>query len=131
MSKVITSPVKKWPGTVTISDPLSLPQAVKFQQAIRDAAALMRKALVDAGIDVSLEKAKDKDFDKVALSTLQVNEVYGEAILDCVEEWNLEGPEFPQNHLPGTPGVSAGKLSSWLIKEITALFKEDEEVPNE
>ena len=131
MSKVITSPVKKWSGTVTISDPLSLPQAVKFQQAIRDAAALMRKALVEAGIDVKLEKAKKTDFDKVRLSTLQVNEVYGEAILDCVEEWNLEGIENPPEYLPGTPGISAGKLSSWLIKEITALFKEDEEVPNE
>ncbi len=35
MSKVITSPVQRWAGTVTIADPLTLPQAAVIEDAIR------------------------------------------------------------------------------------------------
>ena len=40
MSKVITSPIEKWSGSVTIADPLTIPQA----QAIEAAAADIVKA---------------------------------------------------------------------------------------
>jgi len=127
--KEITSPVKKWPGTVTISDPLSLPQAVMFQHALRESRDKLIQGLEDAGVDV--ENAKDSDYDKVNLSLSELNVIYIDAILGCVEEWSLDGIENPPKSLPGTPSLSANKLVSWLIKEITTLFQEDEEVPNE
>ena len=33
MSKTITSPIARWQGTVTLSDPLTLPQAERIEQA--------------------------------------------------------------------------------------------------
>ncbi len=131
MGKIITSPVKKWPGTVTLSDPLSLPQAVKFQESIRDARNTYNKAFEAAGIDTDLQNAKEVDFEKIELSTAELSEVRLEAVLDCVEEWNLEGIESPPNPFPGSPAISSARLMQWLIGEITKLLTEDEEAPNE
>ena len=34
MSKVITSPVKRWPGSVTLADPLTFPQYAAWRNAL-------------------------------------------------------------------------------------------------
>ena len=106
MSKVVTSPVKKWPGTVTLADPLSFPQALAFEDAI-DAV----RALEDP-------------------STQRVNYTLLPAVLMCVEKWELEGLGNPPDPFPATPAQASAQLLAWLVGEVSALFREAEDVPN-
>jgi hypothetical protein len=106
MSKVVTSPVKKWPGTVTLSDPLSFPQALAFEDAI-DAVNALEKP-----------------------SQHRLNYTLLPAVLGCVEKWELEGLGDPPSPFPATPSVASARLITWLIREVTALFQEADEVPN-
>jgi hypothetical protein len=108
MGKTIKSPVKKWPGTVTLYDPLSLPQVV----ALEDAFAQVKKL----GQKISLSK--------------QHKELLP-AIEDCVASWDLEGIKNPPSPFPATPRKPANQLLNWLIEEVTALFSEDEEKKSE
>ena len=110
MPKVITSPVDKWPGTVTISDPLTFPQVIAFQEALDEARAL--------GGDASMHAA---------------NYALLPGVFKCVEAWELDGiPEHPTpDTLPGTPALASAELLGWLIEEISNLFTEANEVPNE
>lgn len=102
MSKVITSPVKRFPGTVTIADPLTFPQAIAVERCIAAVRALENPTL------------------------LEVNNVWVPAIDACVEEWHLEGVN---GSIPATPRQSSAKLVAWLINEIGVLFAESEDVP--
>lgn len=102
MSKTITSPVKRWPGTVTISDPLSYPQVFALEDAIS-----ARRQLPD---DCSI---------------FQANGAVVPGILACVEAWNLEN--FSPDPFPATPLNSAGRLVTWLWNELQVLFEEAEE----
>lgn len=108
MSKVITSPVDKWPGTVTLHDPLTFPQVLAFQDALDEARAL--------GGEASVSK---------------VNYTLLPGIFQCVETWELDGiGENPTpDTFPASPALSSAKLISWLIEEVTALFQEANEVP--
>ena len=108
MSKVITSPVAKWPGTVTISDPLTLPQAIAVEHAIN---AVM-----------ALEGASQR----------VVNYTLLPGICQCVEAWNLEGlGALTAETFPATPRKASAELAAWLVNEVTALYKDAEEIPNE
>ena len=109
MSKIISSPSKRWPGSVKLADPLTFPQLFGFQDAL-DAA----RAVTD-GNDARLNHA------------LLVG------IIPCVEEWNLANfptPVTPDN-FPATPMRAAGQLITWLIRELTELFGDAAEIPND
>ena len=108
MSKIILSPVKRWPGSVIISDPLTFPQLLAFRE--------------------SLEKASQEgDGDWLAS-----NYAVLPGVLACVEEVHLQG--FPEGIMaetwPATPPVSAARLIAWLIDEINVLMAEAEPDPN-
>lgn len=107
MSKIITSPVKRWAGTVKISDPLTFPQVFAFQDAI--------------------EAAK-----RAESSVMASNAAWLPGILACVEAWELEN--FPRNPtpetFPATPPGSSARLIAWLIGEIGGLFQESDPDPN-
>lgn len=110
MSKVITSPVKKFPGTVTLSDPLTFPQVFAVEDAL------------DKSIEVDS-----------AFASSRARYAVLPAIIECVEKWELEG--IPENvtveTFPATPPTSTARLIAWLINEIVELFKEAEPDPNE
>ena len=110
MSKVITSPVKRWPGTVTLSDPLSYPQVFAFQNAL----------------DISKELGGGASVDQFHYALLP-------GCCKCVEKWDLVGlPDvLTPDTFPATPRKSAAELVSWLIGEIVLLYQEAEEIPNE
>ena len=110
MSKIITSPVAKWPGTVTLFDPLTYPQVIAFQDVLKLAGEL------------------DED-----VSVVEANYILLPGIFTCVETWQLEdiGDNPTVDTFPATPGRSAGELVAWLITEISRLFTEAEEVPKE
>jgi len=110
MSKVITSNVKRWPGTVTLSDPLTFPQVIAFQDAI-DAAS-------ELGSSVTVSK---------------YNQALLPGILECVEAWDLGNFPDPvgEDNFPATPRTASASLIGWLVTEIVVLFGESEPDPNE
>ena len=110
MSKTIISPVKRWPGTVTLADPLSYPQVFAWRDAIQEAQAVEGEAEPDV---------------------FTRNSALIPGIVACVESWNLE--YFPKavtpEVFPATPPVSSSRLIAWLVEEIGKLFSEAEEIP--
>jgi len=110
MSKIITSPVKKYPGTVTLADPLTFPQAIAFE------------GMLDAVKTLNGDATQTK-----------VNQVCLPGILACVEDWKLDNfPDAPAlDNWPATPRVASATLVDWLISEITGLYGEAEPDPNE
>ena len=115
MSKIITSPVDKFPGTVTLSDPLTYPQFLAVQDAV-----------------FGIQALRDEP-DGKTLTQERINFMYLPGLIGCIEEWRLEN--FPENvtvdTFPSTPGAASGELITWLLSEIIALYSEAEEVPNE
>ena len=113
--RIIESPVEYFKGTVQLSDPLTFPQVIAFQDTIRETMQLMNE---DGRENMTLAKLH-----------------YGllPGILACVEKWELENmPEKPTiKNFPATPITAAGKLVDWLRKEILGLVIEAEAVPNE
>ena len=111
MSKVITSPVKRWPGTVTLYEPLSYPQVLALEEVYRAREKLPEDATIN-----------------------QARALFVPAIIKCVESWQLEG-NFPQNPtldtFPASPKVAAAELLTWLINEVAELFMDADAIPNE
>ncbi len=106
MSKVVTSPVKRFPGTVTLADPLTYPQVIAWGEA--------------------LDAARQEQ------TRPRINYALLPGVFGCVEKWALDGvPELPTPEtFPSTPLVSSAQLLSWLVGEISKLFEEAEEIPN-
>ena len=113
MSKVITSPIARWAGTVTIADPLTLPQVELFEAALELPA-----------------EAADKD-GRVFLTVLDKPQI--PALLACVEKWALSG--FPESvtadTFPMTPRKASHDLIAWLFGEIRKVYLGELEIPNE
>lgn len=106
MPKTIVSPIKRWPGTVTISDPLSYPQVFAWRDAIRAAQGIEGEAELDV---------------------FERNAALVPGVVACVEKWELEN--FNPDPFPATPAVSSSRLLAWLVEEIGKLFSEAEEIP--
>ena len=106
----IESPVKKWPGHVVLPDYLNLAQALAWEEVVK-----------------SLRGANPEELTQTEFSALFLPGVFS-----IVQEWKLEG--LPENMtaatFPFTPGRSARQLINWLIREIGALWQ-DEEIPND
>ena len=107
MSKVITSPVERWAGTVTISDPLTLTQA----------------RLIEAG----MKQPEVAEGDRVFLSV--IDEAQVPAVLGCVEKWELK--DFTPDPFPASPRGDSHKLVDWLFREIFKVYIGEAEIPNE
>lgn len=105
---VITSPIKRFPGTVTIPAYLTFPQATAWEKAGQAA-----QALKDA------PGSTDAEYLGAWLP----------GIMAVVEAWNLEG--FDPASPPSTPRMSVIRLITWLIGAITELYQDAEEVPND
>ena len=109
MSKTIVSPVKKWPGSVTISDPLNISQAMAFEEAINGA----------------------KDSGNPNFTSAAYCHVLLPGIFACVEKWELDGLEgVTPDTFPGTPKIASASLIAWLTTEISKLYREADEIPN-
>lgn len=109
MPKILSSPSKRWPGSVTIADPLTLPQVEPIEEAL----------------EYKPEGAQ------VRLTVLDKNRL--PAVLACVEKWELEG--FPaavtMETFPLSPRPESSKLIGWIWNEILKIYLGDLEVPNE
>jgi len=108
MSKTIESPVKEFPGTVTLPKHLTMPQALAYESAVRRAMALNE------------EGGSQSEYDAVMV----------EAICECVEEWELEGFEqLSPDTFPFTPRKPSIALIAWLFDALTEMY--NPEVPKE
>ena len=108
MSKIVKSTIKKFPGSVTLYEPLTFPMVKTFEDAIQK----MQE----------LEGVRQLDNDEVLIP----------AICSCVEEWNLEGlGDLTPETFPGSPRIASARLVAWLIGEIIEMYSESEEDPNE
>ena len=112
MSKVITSPSKRWPGTVTIADPLNmahvdaLEKAMSWPDDVQDGKPILYTVM-----------------DKPAVS----------ALLVCVEAWNLENFPSPPTAetFPFSPRKDSHDLIQWIFEEIRQVYLGEQLIPNE
>lgn len=117
MSKLIPSPVQRWPGTITLPDSLNFTQYFAWQESLASVEALAGK-------------------EKLLVSDLAANEKLAHAMLPgvcaCVEKWDLQN--FPAHvgpdSFPATPRESSFLLLAALIAAINQLVTETDEVPN-
>lgn len=107
MSRQIVSPVKRLPGNVLLCDPLTFPQYRAFVEAL----------------DKAQKSELQSDYDASILP----------GIIACVERWEVSG--FPEvvtpETFPATPRKASNQIITWLVREITKLIVEADEVPNE
>ena len=111
MSKVVTSPIERWSGSVTIADPLTIPQAM--------------------AIEAAMTPPERGDDDRIWLSVIDGNQL--PAIFLCVEKWELKNmPEIlTADNFPASPRVQSHKLIDWLFYEIRKIYLGELEIPKE
>lgn len=113
--KIIESPVERWPGTVGLHENLYLPQTVAVMDVIEQVGFL------------------NKDEGETFTIHLKDHLTLLPAILDCIEEWNIEGLERPtsEKDFPGNPLGAVNRLASWLFNEVFELVLYGDTIPNE
>ncbi len=120
MSKIITSPVDRRPGTVTLADPLTLPQVIAIQ---------------DASEQIQVEKNRLRDLGLVnTFSTGKQVMIIWPALNLCIEAWAIEGLDQDINTAPivGTDHKrEVFDLYLHLWEEVTGFFRDSEDVPEE
>ncbi len=108
MSKVITSPSKRWAGTVTLADPLTLPQAEALQE--------------------SMELPEDNN--KPQKYLLELDKIRVPGVLACVEKWDLQNFQLIDGSLPFTPRLESHKLIAWIFGELRSIYFGELIIPN-
>lgn len=111
MPKVVLSPSSRWPGQVTLTSPMSLPQAITWERAIQSVQSLG---------------------DSVTIT--EVNYALLPGICACVEKWELEGlGQLTPDNFPATPRAKSVELITWLTNEVSRVYVGEEEKadPNE
>lgn len=118
MGKVVTCPVKRFGGSVTLRDPMTFQMVAKWEEAVQ-----------------VLRAVPNDDPRKYA----EVERGLLPLVLEMVEEWHLgnlaEGAvtltNFP-NAKPGTRAADIHSLLAWLINECQAVYSGNEDSdPNE
>jgi len=125
MPKVIQSPVTQFPGTVTLYDPLTMPQVVIIDECLLNRRQYFEEVDIDGGERGYVLKG---DTFPSAPDTVGVG-----AIVECVQEFALKN--FPDKvtaeTFPGSPRGPSRELISWLILEIIKVYNGETEIPNE
>jgi hypothetical protein len=99
MSRTITSPVKRWPGTVTLADPLNAVQFIAWRNAMKGA------------------PDPAADYDLYCLALLP-------GVCACVERWDLEGlGQLSPETFPYTPRSDADPLLGVLVRELRRIVQ--------
>ena len=110
MSKVIESPVERFPGTVTLPDDLDYLQGVTYITAYRQARELGKTATL-----------------------VEFNHAMLPGICACVESVAIESwPEklTPEKVEKLKPGKAVAEVMAWLFPEIAAIYARAEDIPN-
>jgi hypothetical protein len=118
VSRTVEYTGDKWRGTVTLRDPLYLPDVLAIEEAQEQVSAMRAAANGEMGLK----------------TVTLVHRAWLEPICEIVEEWHLEG--FPENVTPKTfpasPRIESAKLVAFLIGEMLKIYEGDAEqvVPN-
>jgi len=136
---------KRFRGHVILLDPLPYKQVMAFSEAsertkmrfcqegqklwkkmIKEQDEKKREKLTeDLTIHfVECSESEKQPRCKTAMSTLAKNGTLLPAVLDCVQEWHVEGvPEKPTlQTFPGTPQPDSGQLLGWIIEELLDII---------
>ncbi len=126
MSK-LDSPVKRWPGSVTLPDYLTWPQVKAWTAAEAEADRLIAEARAAGRVKQLGEREV-----LTAADTANVRMAWLPGVCAIVGDWRLSGLDaVTPETFPATPPRSAAKLLTWLIDSISRLFDEEEDAPNE
>jgi hypothetical protein len=108
LSKIVTSGVKGFTGTVTLVDPLTYPVYTQYLDA--------------------LEAAQEHRTERPDLGYLALLP----GVLACVESFQVDGvPEHATvDTFPATPARRAAEFLGFLVVEVSGLITEAEIVPN-
>lgn len=103
--RIITSPVKRFPGTVVMPDALTFPQFIAWHKAINTSRPM-------GGAEGAHEIVK--------------------GLLVIVQEWHIENLPDPltAENFPSTPTSSVSKLLAWLRDDVDNMLDEADEAPN-
>jgi hypothetical protein len=107
MSRILTSPVPEFPGTITLPDHLCLEQVLAYEDGINTA-----KAYADGGGE----------------SLTKINSFYLPIFESCITERSIVGWD---DKFPMTPRLASAKLANWLMTEINKMYAGETEIPNE
>lgn len=113
MPKTITSPVPEFPGTLTLSAPLTLAQCYAIETALGDPNEI-------AGSEQKRIWLTASDMQSLP------------ALIACVENWNIQGqPEQPTlETFIATPRRASHDLIAWAFRELTQIYFGEFAVPN-
>jgi hypothetical protein len=113
MPKIITSPVKRFPGTVTLLDPIPFPAYNAWTESVEKAQEAKEGVSV---LDIAIAP-------KLTQELLP-------GIIACVAEWHLSGLEnVTVATFPAAPRQPVIRLVAWLVGEIVALINQEDEDP--
>lgn len=109
---IITSPVKKFPGTVEIYNQLTLPQVELIEECFDNLPSM-------------------KEGGVVALTSLDKPRLA--AILACVKEWKLENYPVPTSMETFTlsPRRATHQLIDYIFNHILLVYNGEIDIPNE
>lgn len=130
MSKSILSPVTRFPGSVTIPNPLTFPQYIAWKRTTQNLLAAFEKAHEG--------EPEPEEGDKPSLKLWEVGGVDEYTLLaipgicEVVEKWDLAGfpPDPTPDTFPATPRVAVARLIYWLVSEIDAVAYQGDDDPN-
>lgn len=111
MGKSITCPVKRWPGTIVIAHPMTLPQVALFQRIMVDAQNVEDGTLISEWCSGAWPKMRP-----------------------LIEDWEIKKLPFPDDDkFPGHPIKAVDEFFIWLYGELIKSFNEAEntEVPKD
>lgn len=116
MPKIVTSPVKRFSGTVTLSDPLTYPQYFAVEDAFKEVRRMREEA-----------EANDQE-----VSPQRYNAAVMVGIVKCIEDHNLKDVPKPLTveNFPASPGAASMNLAAWLTNEVVAMYTAEQEDPN-
>jgi len=115
MSKVLQSPSKRWPGSISIPTYLTLPQVMAWRAALDKAAEFVERI----------------DDERITITNPQG---YYLAMLDVccslVEKWELAGlGHLTSETFPGTPAAASLELARFVVTAFADLISGEDELP--
>lgn len=118
MGRIIECPVKRWPGTVTLPDYLTLPQVIRWRRAVHAAAEFTEAKNGSPGIVTILDP-------------LEYRYALLPGVLPCFERIELEGLPSPltADNFPGSHPDDAAELAVWLMGLAAQLVIGEESIP--
>jgi hypothetical protein len=147
--KIVSSPVKKFPGTVGIKDPIPLSACVEWEAGLAECqpspCSEGRRILTQFWRTPNKERdVISSEYEEHFTSCVEKGGKCRSGLTDtaaqarmikslkaCVEEWHVDG--FDLANPPGSPKIARSQFVAWLIGEVSNIYNEAEAAgdPNE